>query len=198
MTLPNKLTLLRILMIPVMVILYYIPVLHEHFLFDRLPLAFVLAGSVFVLASLTDFLDGYLARKLNLITTFGKFADPLADKILVMAALLILADAQIVASWVIIVILAREFIVSGIRLVVLERKDENKKVIAANKLGKYKTVMTMLAIIFLFFTVNLDSAEGVQVLKITGDVLIYLSLVLTIVSGIEYFWQNKEAILESI
>ena len=117
MTLPNKLTILRMLMVPLIMVVYYLFDITETFL--GIDLQFLIIAIIFALASFTDFLDGYIARKKNVVTTFGKFMDPLADKLIVTAALIILLDAGLVFGWVIITILAREFIVSGIRLVAL-------------------------------------------------------------------------------
>ncbi|MGL4949930.1 MAG: CDP-diacylglycerol--glycerol-3-phosphate 3-phosphatidyltransferase [Anaeroplasmataceae bacterium] len=187
MTLPNKLTLLRLLIVPIIVIVYYIPQLQKSY-FWNIDLNMFIVLILFVIASFTDFLDGYLARKLNQITTFGKFADPLADKILTFAALLLLMDTGLVQVWIIIVILVRELIVSGIRLVAVEQGD----VIAASKLGKWKTVFTMVAIIILFFA-GLHNA-----VLYTGLVFLYIALVLTIVSGVDYFIKNRRSILKSV
>lgn len=182
MNLPNKLTMLRVIMIPIMVVIYYIDAL-DYIVFMDISMKFLLIVAVFIIASVTDFFDGYLARKLNLVTTFGKFADPLADKLLVMAALLILAESGLVWTWLVIVILSREFIVSGIRLVAVSEG----KVIAASKLGKYKTSVTMIAIILLF----------ISPLQIAGHYLMILALVLTIVSGYDYLVKNLNIILNS-
>lgn len=182
MNLPNKLTMLRIILIPIMVVVYYMNSLDVE-AFMGISVKYLIIVGVFIIASLTDFLDGYLARKLNLVTTFGKFIDPLADKLLVMAALLLLADAGLVWSWLVIVILAREFIVSGIRLVAVSEG----KVIAASNLGKYKTASTMVAIILLF----------ISPLYIFGHWLMIVSLVLTVVSGYDYLVKNLSIILQS-
>lgn len=182
MNLPNKLTMLRIILIPIMVVAYYINALEVE-AFWGISWKYFIIVLVFIIASLTDFLDGYLARKLNLVTTFGKFIDPLADKLLVMAALLLLADAGLVWSWLVIVILAREFIVSGIRLVAISEG----KVIAAGNLGKYKTASTMVAIIFMF----------ISPLYIIGYWIMILALVLTVVSGYDYLVKNLDVILKS-
>lgn len=181
MNLPNKLTMLRIFLIPVMVIIYYLP-LTQVVAFDT-SLKSLLIVFIFALASITDFFDGYFARKFNLITTFGKFIDPLADKLLVSAALLLLVDAGLVSTWIVIVILSREFIVSGIRLVAVSEG----KVIAASNLGKYKTFSTMVAIILLF----------ISPLYLIGHYLIIVALVLTIISGFDYLYKNKNIILAS-
>lgn len=188
MTLPNKLTILRILFIPVMVIIYYIPPLRDNTIFFNISIANFTMCLIFALASFTDFLDGSIARKRNLVTTFGKFADPLADKILVFSALLILLAQGAVPAWMIITIIAREFIVSGIRLVAVEQGS----VIAASKLGKYKTATTMVAIGVMFFY------QAHEAIEITGTVLMYISVALTVISGIDYFWKNRKPILKSI
>ncbi len=143
--------------------------------------SYILVG-IFMLASLTDYFDGYLARKNNMITTFGKFLDPLADKLLVMFALLILLDIGFIPMWIVLIILAREFIVTGIRLVAVNEGT----VIAASQLGKYKTVTTMLGIILLLFHIEM-----------IGLIILYIGVALTIISGIDYFWKNKTAILAS-
>ncbi|MFA5037671.1 MAG: CDP-diacylglycerol--glycerol-3-phosphate 3-phosphatidyltransferase, partial [Candidatus Izemoplasmatales bacterium] len=147
MSLPNKLTLFRVVLIPVMVIIYLL----RNYLAGS---TFWLMGAIFVIASFTDFLDGYIARKHNIVTTLGKFMDPLADKLLVMTALLILADLYAsgmtqmwMPFWVPLIVLSRELIVTSIRLIAVG----DGKVIAASKLGKYKTASTMIAIsVYLF------------------------------------------------
>ena len=200
MTLPNKLTMFRIILIPVMVTIAYIPFFNENFV-GPISLANFINVFVFVIASLTDFLDGHIARKRNLVTTFGKFADPLADKLLVISAMVVLCTqiqtyapslTWFIPGWVIIVILCREFIVSGIRLVAVERGN----VIAAGMLGKIKTFTTMVALVFLFLY-QIDFG-GVLVLGYIGAVLMYIALLFTVLSGIEYFWKNRKVILESI
>ena len=193
MTLPNKLTMFRIILIPLMVVVAYVPFFSGYTVMG-ITLANLINVCIFTIASLTDFLDGYIARKYNLVTTFGKFADPLADKLLVVSAMVILctqltgsSNEWFIPGWVIIVILCREFIVSGIRLVAVERGN----VIAAGFLGKLKTATTMVALIFLFF-------YEIPVLGYIGAGLMYLALLFTILSGIEYFWKNRKVILESI
>ena len=200
MTLPNKLTMFRIVLIPLMVAIAYIPFFNENFI-GCMSIANFINVLIFTIASLTDFLDGYIARKHNLVTTFGKFADPLADKLLVISAMVILCTqiqkynselTWFIPGWVIIVILCREFIVSGIRLVAVERGN----VIAAGFLGKLKTFTTMVALIFLFvYQIKFD---GMYILGYIGAGLMYLALAFTILSGIEYFWKNRKVILESI
>ena len=209
MNLPNRLTLFRILIVPIMVIVYYIPWLGRHYLFsyevDGLThgltwLCFV-ELLIFAIASITDLLDGKIARKFNLVTNFGKFLDPLADKILVFAAMTIimaastkgflpmgkLPDGLLLPVWVFIVILIREFAVSGIRMVAAT----NGETIAAGKSGKMKTVVTMIAIIVLFLCGLHDS------LIYIGQVLMYLACLLTVISGIQYFVYGKKYLKES-
>ena len=201
MTLPNKLTMLRIILIPVMVIIYYIPWFRDNIIFLNISWLYFILFIIFSIASLTDMLDGKIARKYNLVTTFGKFADPLADKLLVFTALTMLmlnpvgvsvnigsVYLAIVPMWAFIIILIREFIVSGIRMVAAS----NGQVIAAAKLGKIKTAVTMFAIIICFF------AEAHNAVAVIGYFSIMVATVLTIVSGIEYFWKNRQIILESI
>lgn len=187
MTLPNKLTMIRILLIPVLIVIYYIPYFRDNNIFLNVSISYFVMCMIFIVASITDFFDGKIARKRNLVTTFGKLADPLADKCLVMAALAILVKDGLVPVWVLVVILMREFLVSGIRMIMIEHGT----VVAAAKMGKWKTFTTMVAIIVLFFS---GLHEGVY---ITGEVLIYIACLLTIISGIEYFWNARKVIFES-
>lgn len=198
MNLPNKLTLGRIVAIPIMIIIAYIPYLQNSF-FLGVSYANFINFIIFAVASCTDFLDGYIARKYNLVTTFGKFADPLADKILVMVAFLILfmqgktveigsINLELIPMWGLSIIIIREFMVSGVRLVAAQRGD----VIAAGWSGKVKTFETMVAICFLFFS-------GIHyIIAVIGLVLMYISVILTLYSGIEYLWKNRKIIFESI
>ena len=181
MNLPNKLTMLRILMIPVFVF----------FALMRWQFAQYLALLIYILACLTDMLDGKIARSRNLVTNFGKFADPIADKLLVMSALVVLVETGRMPSWVCIVMLAREFIISGFRLVAAG----NGKVIAAGMLGKLKTVFQMSATIALMLLVPVEGngllgGFGVWV----ANALMYIAAILTIVSGAEYIITNKDCI----
>lgn len=199
MTLPNKLTLGRILVIPAMIIIACIPYLNQNNIFLNLSYANFINVILFALASFTDFLDGHIARKYNLVTTFGKFADPLADKCLVLSSFLILmVQSQnayfgdfamaVVPMWGVAIILLRELTVSGVRLVAAERGE----VIAAGWSGKVKTFETMIAIVVLFLS-------GLHnVVAIIGLVLMYVSVILTLYSGIEYLWNSRKIIFESI
>ncbi len=201
MNLPNKLTLLRILLVPTMIIISVISYLNENYIFNKLTFANFINVIIFVVASLTDFFDGHIARKRNQITTFGKFADPLADKMLVITALIILmADyltysndsyyRAIVPAWCICVIVIRELMVSGVRLVAVE----HGKVIAAGWSGKVKTAFTMITIILCFICSAFETSGFV----IACEVLVYISVFLTVYSGLEYLIKNRKVVFESI
>ncbi|MDD6308721.1 MAG: CDP-diacylglycerol--glycerol-3-phosphate 3-phosphatidyltransferase [Clostridia bacterium] len=171
MNVPNKLTVLRIIMVPVFMTIYMLNVIPYH-----VPIAAI----IFILASLTDWLDGLLARKNNLVTNLGKFMDPLADKLLVTGALLCLMERNIVDFWIVMIIVSREFIVTGLRLVAVTKGI----VIAAGKLGKIKTVVQLIAII----TAIISSKQ------ILIDVLMYISAFLTAFSGIMYLIDNRKVL----
>lgn len=193
MNLPNKLSMFRIVLIPVLVGFYYLELWFQNSMESATIFALLLAP-IFIIASLTDFLDGYIARKRNLVTTFGKFIDPLADKLIVMAALLVLVNPYGLKSvatielWIPVVILSREFIVTGIRLVAVGEG----KVIAASKLGKYKTASTMVAIVLLLLH------PYAAIFADIGIWVLYIGVLLTVVSGVDYFWKNRKIIMESI
>ncbi len=177
MNLPNKLTILRVLMIPFFVLFA---------LADLIPgYSKYIAVALFVTASLTDLLDGRIARKYNMVTNFGKFMDPLADKLLVCAALICLVSTDRLPAWIVIVIISREFIISGFRLVA----SDNGVVIAASYWGKFKTTFQMLMIIVLL----LDFGGAFDLL---GQLLVWISLALTIISLVDYLIKNKHVILE--
>lgn len=195
MTTANKLTILRILLIPVMISVLYIDALVIDTEFLNMTVQQIIFAGLFILASLTDFLDGYIARKYNQITTFGKFLDPIADKVLVFTALLYLMVQMPdrVAIWGVMVIIVREFLVTGVRLIAVE----HGKVIAASHLGKYKTLTTMLAIImFLFndFGLTLIHPNLVWV----TNIVYYIAIFFTVWSGFDYLYKNREIILESV
>lgn len=145
-----------------------------------------IAVAIFIVASLTDLLDGKIARKYNLVTDFGKFMDPLADKLLVCAAMICLIETGQLAAWIVIVIISREFIISGFRLVAAD----NGVVIAASYWGKFKTTFQMLMVIVLIL--NFDN----RYFQILGTVLTYIALVLTVVSLIDYLWKNRAVLKE--
>lgn len=163
MNLPNKLTILRMIMIPVFLVVLYIPGLGMS--------GNIAAAAIFILASITDFLDGKIARKYNLVTNFGKFMDPLADKLLVCSALIALVDFDKVAAWIVIIIIAREFIISGFRLIAAD----NGVVIAASYWGKFKTTFQMIMIILLILDLNYPFSGVVNM------VVTYIALILTVV-----------------
>ncbi|HPX71170.1 MAG TPA: CDP-diacylglycerol--glycerol-3-phosphate 3-phosphatidyltransferase [Bacillota bacterium] len=169
MNLPNKLTILRVLLVPVFAVLY----LYE---------LYIPALIVFIIASLTDMLDGRIARKRGLITNFGKIMDPLADKVLVYAAFCLFIQTGVMPGWMLIVILAREFAVAGMRAVAASEGI----VVAAGLSGKIKTVLQMIAVPLLIV------ADLHPVINIAGQVILWASLVMTVYSGAEYIIQNKQ------
>ena len=175
MNLPNKLTLSRVIMVP-----FYVAfiLLVPRFLYFKW-----IALAIFIVASLTDLLDGKIARKYNLITNFGKFMDPLADKLLVCSALIAMSSLGVIPAWITIVIIAREFIISGFRLIAAE----NGVVIAANYWGKFKTVSQMVMIILLILNFG-------GVFEILTQIFVWVSLALTVISLITYIVQNKNVI----
>ena len=178
MNLPNKLTVLRVIMVPFFVAFMLYPLAGDASKYVALAL--------FCIASFTDFLDGHLARKHNLVTNFGKFMDPLADKLLVCSALICLSSSGKLATWIVLIIIAREFIISGFRLVA----SDNGIVIAASYWGKFKTVshMTMIIMLILDFQPPIyQFAAGV----VTG-----IGLALTVVSLVDYVWKNKQVLTQ--
>lgn len=195
MTTANKITILRFIMIPVMVVFIYLNDLGTINLFGITEMAlnsFIFA-ILFIVASFTDFLDGYIARKYNQVTTFGKFLDPIADKVLVLVAMLYLMqlDATRVALWGIMIVIIREFMITAIRLLAVDKGT----VIAASPYGKLKTLTTMVALIFLLFTYN---AEVGSVIYYIGNILWYLAVFFTAFSGLDYLIKNKQVVFESM
>jgi CDP-diacylglycerol--glycerol-3-phosphate 3-phosphatidyltransferase len=154
-----------------------------------LPVSQMIAGFIFMLASFTDWLDGQIARRRHLVTNFGKFSDPLADKLLVMSAFVSFVGMGRMASWMIIVILAREFAVTGLRLVAAGEGD----VIAAGKMGKWKTLFQMVAIILFLFNNIPFGIDGFPL----DQIILWIAVILTIVSGADYFYKNRDVILRS-
>lgn len=193
MNLPNKLTIFRIILVPIMVI---IPFLGINGYFLGIPIEYLIIDLIFIIASLTDKLDGYLARKNNEITTFGKFLDPLADKILVLAAMVMLVEMDKLPAWIPIIVLAREFMVSGYRLVAVEKGG---KVIAASKWGKLKTVTQMVAIILALLDLNAfgdcftKSLQGADlILNFIVTMMMIIQTIATIFSGMDYMKNAKD------
>jgi len=189
MTTANKLTLLRVFMIPIMISILYIKPLQSPVGFFGMGIDQFIFAILFVLAGMTDMLDGYVARKYNQITTFGKFLDPIADKILVIAALLylMLQMPDRVAIWAVMIVIVREFAVTGVRLLAVERG----KVIAASPYGKIKTASTMLAITILLF-------NDFGLTPWIGNIIFWLAILFTILSGLDYIVKNKSILLESV
>ena len=171
MNTPNKLTVLRFILVPFFLAAAY---------YEKQQSVMIISTIIFAVASFTDFLDGYLARKHNLVTDFGKFMDPLADKVLVAAALLFLIQAGRAEAWLVIIIITREYAISIIRAIAAT----NGKVIAASGGGKIKTVTQMFAIIMLLLSMPF------------GDIMMYVCVALTLYSGVEYIWNNRELIAE--
>lgn len=172
MNTPNKLTLVRTLMVPIFVI----------FMYQEFSSARLIATVIFSVASFTDFLDGYIARKNNLVTNFGKFADPLADKILVCSALILLASVNEIPAWMVIVIIAREFTITGFRTIAAS----GNITIAASPLGKFKTITQLISLILLL--------TNIEFLKVPGIIIFYLATFFTVVSGIDYIIKNKSVL----
>ncbi|MFT8362661.1 MAG: CDP-diacylglycerol--glycerol-3-phosphate 3-phosphatidyltransferase [Sporolactobacillus sp.] len=191
MNLANKLTVLRVVMIPVFLILLLAP-LHLGALavgMYQLPAAHLYAAFVFILASFTDWLDGQIARRRQLVSNFGKLMDPLADKLLVMSAFVAFASLGWMPAWMVIVILTREFAVTGLRQIAVEEGS----VIAASKLAKWKTFSQMIAII-LYLLNNFPFGAGGFPLDL---IILWLAVILTIVSGVDYFYKNRAIVLRS-
>ena len=188
MNLPNKLTVARLFLTVVFVVLYYLPI----------PNHVSWALLVFSVASITDLLDGQIARKYNLVTNFGKLMDPLADKILMTAALIVLSMMNLLAAWIVIAILGREFFVTGIRQIA----SQQGVVLAAEKLGKHKLVWQVITVIyFLLFAASAEPIFGWAAPLFTwkplspgifGNFCIVVMTALTILSGISYFWKNRK------
>lgn len=197
MNTPNKLTIFRIILVPIIVIISLIPIQGS---FIGIPIQYIIMDILFIIASITDKIDGYLARKNNQVTNFGKFLDPIADKILVVSALIILVGEGKLPTWIPIIIIFREFLVSGYRLIAVQSKG---KVIAANKWGKLKTVTQMIAIIMAFLDVNKFGAiftsnlSGVQFIwNLLVTILMIICTIATIFSGYEYLKDGKDILLK--
>ncbi|MFD0049381.1 CDP-diacylglycerol--glycerol-3-phosphate 3-phosphatidyltransferase [Actinomycetes bacterium NPDC127524] len=193
MNLPNKITISRIFLIPVFMIIMLVPFSWGSVSLGdfTLPVTHLIGAIIFIIASATDWIDGYYARKLNLVTNFGKFLDPLADKLLVSAALIILVDLDLAEhlSWIVIIIISREFAVTGLRLILAGTGE----VVAANMLGKVKTWTQIIAIAalllhnFPFEFISFPFAE----------IMLWIALIFTVWSGLDYFVKNKEVFKNS-
>lgn len=202
MNLPNKLTIFRIILVPIMVI---IPFFNIQATWLNIPVEFWIMNIIFIIASITDTLDGKIARKRNLITTFGKFLDPLADKILVLSAMMVLVEKNLLPAIIPVIVIAREFIVSGYRLVAAQKQGE---VIAASFWGKLKTTTQMIAIVLAFININNTNSFGAfingnltgieLVVNILTTVFMLVSTVATIFSGWDYLKGSKELFKDEI
>ena len=178
MNLPNKLTIFRVILIPFFVVFLLLDPSNQTYRY--------IADAIFIIASLTDMLDGKIARKYNLVTNFGKFMDPLADKLLVCSALIALVDLGKLEGWIVIVIIAREFIISGFRLVA----SDNGVVIAASYWGKFKTTFQMIMIILLVLDLPF------KYMNIINMAVVYIALALTVISLIDYIAKNYKVFIE--
>ncbi len=186
MNIANQLTLLRIILIPIFVLILILPLNWGvlTLIGTPIPVHQFVATCIFAVASLTDFLDGYLARKYQLVTNFGKFFDPMADKLLVLAAFVILVQFGWVPAWVVIIILSRELMITGLRVLLAQHDGQ---VMAAAWPGKIKTFSQMFAIIFYL----LNDAGFAQLNIPMADIMLYICLFFTVYSGIEYFYKGR-------
>lgn len=189
MTTANKITVSRFLIIPIMIAIIYIEPLKGDIGFFNLTIGGFIFAILFVIGAFTDFLDGQIARRYNQMTTFGKFLDPIADKVLVIATMLYLmvTVTHRVPIWAVAIVITREFIVTTIRLIAVEKGD----VIAASIYGKIKTATTMVALIILLF-------NDFGLTHWIGDVAFYIAIFMTVVSGVDYFMKNRNIIFESM
>ena len=191
MNLPNKLTIVRmVLIVPFVVLL--LGGFHQWGWFTAIfggILAYVdfIALAIFIIASLTDLIDGKIARKYNLVTNFGKFMDPLADKLLVCAALICLVEMGRIPAWIVIIIMSREFIISGFRLVA----SDKGVVIAANYWGKFKTTFQMIMVCLMIANNEVIPEVMKGAYQILTDIIMWIALALTVISLIDYVWKNK-------
>ena len=176
MNLPNKLTIFRVILIPFFIIALLVP---------GIPAGNWIALAIFIAASLTDLLDGKIARKYNLVTNFGKFMDPLADKLLVCSALICLVELYRIPSWMVVIIIAREFTISGFRLIAAD----NGVVIAASYWGKFKTTFQMIAVCLMI--------ANIPVLSLLTTVITWIAVILTVVSLVDYLVKNKDVMKET-
>lgn len=207
MNLANKLTIFRILLVPLMVIIPFLGIDEK---VVGIPITYLIMDVIFIIASITDKLDGYIARSRNQVTTFGKFLDPLADKILVLTAMILLVEVGKIPAWIPVIVLSREFIVSGYRLIAVEKGG---KVIAASVWGKLKTVTQMISIILIFIDkfnffdfirattdakVAMESSlmiymnQGEMVFNAITSICLLISVVATIFSGYDYLKNGKD------
>ena len=189
MNLPNKMTFLRIFLVPLF--LFFLTM-------TEIPYRIFIATAIFIIASVTDTLDGYFARKLNQVTRFGKFLDPLADKLLVTAALVALVEFHSINAWVAFIIIAREFMISGLRILAAAEG----LVIAASILGKIKTIIQIIAIVLALVNLNLgeirffDNTMLIGLANLITNAFMIFAVIITIASAVDYFYQNKKIIID--
>ena len=195
MNLPNKLTLTRIILVPVFMIFVSLTTVSGSADGTFQPVYYLIAGIIFAIASFTDFLDGHLARKWHMVTDFGKFADPLADKLLTTVAFIYMMRDGVCSPVVLCIILAREFAVSGLRMIAAGAKDG--KVIAANMWGKVKTVLQMVTVLFYYFATALAPADGIGLVSLITQVLCWAVAAVTLLSGGIYLWQNRQCFMQA-
>ena len=191
MNLPNKITISRIFLIPVFLIIMLAPFEwgNVSFLGTTLPVTHLVGALIFIIASATDWVDGHYARKLNLVTNLGKFLDPLADKLLVSAALIVLVELNFAPSWIVILIISREFAVTGLRLILAEGGE----VVAANMLGKIKTWTQIVAISALLLHNIIFEMFSIPF----ADIALWVAMFFTVWSGWDYFAKNKQVFFNS-
>lgn len=171
MNLPTKITIFRLFLIPIFIVTFFI-----------LDIGYIISIGIFILAAFTDFLDGHLARKRNETTNLGAFLDPVVDKVLIVTALILLAESSLVPSWSVILIVGREILINGFRLIAIEKNI----VIYASYLGKIKTITQLLSIIFLLFS------PFNFILLIVGLVIYWIAVIATVISGLEYLYQGRD------
>ena len=201
MNLPNKLTIFRIILVPIMVIIPYLNIQGN---FMGVPITMLIIDAIFIIASITDKLDGYIARKNNQVTVFGKFLDPIADKILVLSAMIILVEFGKIPSWIPIIVIFREFVVSGYRLIAVQA---NGNVIAASMWGKIKTTTQMIAVIMAFLDTynfadcilgNIEQMSFAWLFNAITSIMLLICVIATIFSGFDYIKKGKDLLLEDM